>query len=485
MSLKKEAVLGMVWVFADAFIIKGISFIGSIFLARLLIPSDFGLIAMISIFISIGTVFLDSGLSSSLIRNNNNDECDYSTIFYINIFLSCIVYVFFFITSPLIAEFYNQEILILIIRVYCISFFIGALTSVQMTILIKEMKFKKIALINIPGVIIGSFIGILMAYKDYGVWSIIGMYLTNQFILLVIIWIVSDWKPKFIFSFKKLKYHYDFGYKLFISSIITSIFGNIYNVIIGKFYSIKTTGNFERGYMFNQYPLIVLTQIIGKVTFPLLANIKEDEDRFREIFIKLVNFTFFITAPIMLILSACSKPLILLVLGEKWSGVIQIFSILCIGGIFYTLQALNVNVLKIFGRSDYILKGEIYLRSINLILVICAALISFELLLWSFVLNSILTLLVNMYYCNITLGVTINEQLKSIFPILIISLATFLLIRTFLFLFSNNLSSLTELFLSIIIGFICYITLSYIFKIQSLKVCVEWLCENKIIKLKK
>lgn len=179
MSLKKAAFSGMIWVFADTFIVKGISFIGSIVLARLLVPSDFGLIAMISIFVAIGTVLLDSGLSSSLIRNVNNDERDYSTIFYVNIIFSIILYIIFFLAAPFIAKFYNQTILISLIRVYCLSFFIAALTSVQMTILIKQMEFKKIAIANIPGVIIGSIVGILMGYNGFGVWSIAAMYLAN------------------------------------------------------------------------------------------------------------------------------------------------------------------------------------------------------------------------------------------------------------------------------------------------------------------
>lgn len=484
MSLKKAAFSGMIWVFADTFIVKGISFIGSIILARLLVPSDFGLVAMISIFIAIGTVLLDSGLSSSLIRNVNNDERDYSTIFYVNIIFSIILYIFFFLVAPFIAKFYDQSILISLIRIYCISFFIAALTSVQMTILIKQMEFKKIAVANIPGVIIGSVVGILMGYNGYGVWSIIGMYLTNQFILLIFLWFMSDWKPQLLFSKDKFKYHYNFGYKLFISSLIGNIFGNIYNVVIGKFYSLNTTGNFERGFMFNQYPVIVLTQIIGKVTFPLLANIQGDKERLRAIFIRLVNFTFFITAPVMLVLSASAKPLILLVLGEKWSGVIPIFSVLCFGGLFYTLQALNVNILKIFGRSDYILKGEIFLKIISISIVISAALISFNFLLWSIVLNSFLTLMVNMYYCSKTVYLPMKEQLRSMFPILIISLLTFLLIKILLNFLSGKVVMLLELFLGFFFGFILYLTLSYIFKIPTMITGIDWLRDNKTMKLK-
>ena len=485
MSLKKAAFSGMIWVFADTFIVKGISFIGSIVLARLLVPSDFGLIAMISIFVAIGTVLLDSGLSSSLIRNVNNDERDYSTIFYVNIIFSIILYIIFFLAAPFIAKFYNQTILISLIRVYCLSFFIAALTSVQMTILIKQMEFKKIAIANIPGVIIGSIVGILMGYNGFGVWSIAAMYLANQFMLFIFLWLSSEWKPKLIFSKDKFAYHYNFGYKLFISSLIGSIFGNIYNVVIGKFYSLNTTGNFERGSMFNQYPVIVLSQIIGKVTFPLLANIQGDKERLRTIFIRLVDFTFFVTAPVMIVLSACAAPLILVILGEKWSGVIPIFSVLCFGGLFYTLQALNVNIMKIYGRSDYILKGEIFLKIISISIVICATLISFNFLLWSIVLNSFLTLMVHMYYCRKTLCLPMKDQLRSMFPILIISLLTFSFIKILLIFISGKVVMLLELFIGFFFGIISYLLLSYIFKIPTMLTGIEWLRDNKIMKLRK
>lgn len=484
MQLKKEAFSGMVWVFIDYFLVKGVSFVGSIILARLLMPSDFGIIAMIAIFITLGNILLDSGLSSSLIRNNNNDDKDYSTVFFTNVFFGIFMYVFFYIMAPIIANFFNQLILINIIRFYSIVFLLTSFSSVQMTLLIKNMQFKKIAILNIPSVFFGLGVGIFMAIKGYGVWSIISMYLVTQLVLSLGLWLSSDWKPKFVFSKDKFSYHFNYGYKLLIANFLSGTTTNLYNAVTGKFYALNTAGNFERAFTLNNYPLMILTQIIGKVTFPLLSKIQSDKQYLQEIFIKLVRFTFFVSAPLMIILSASAKPLILTLLGEKWNEAIPIFQILCLGGIFYTLQALNVNTIKIYGRTDYILKGEIFLKIVMVILSGSALLLGFEAFLWSIVFNSFLTLLVNMFYCGKVIEITVKQQLISMFPVFLIAIATFGLIRLELYYFENhtNLSEIFKLIFSLLIGVSSYLLLSYLFKIPALLESVKFIKEKIYLK---
>lgn len=471
MELKKEAFSGMVWVFVDYFLVKGVSFIGSLILARLLMPSDFGIIAMISIFITLGNIFLDSGLSSSLIRNFKNNTEDYSTVFFTNVIFGIGIYIFFYIAAPYIAVFFNQEILINVIRVYTLVFILTSFSSVQMSILIKQMKFKKITLLNLPSVVLSLTVGIVMALKDYGVWSIVFMYITNQLVLSIGLWVSANWYPKLIFSKNKFLYHYNYGYKLLLSSILNGTTTNLYNAVTGKFYSLNTTGNFERAFMLNNYPLMVLSQIIGKVTFPLLSSIQNEKERFIRVFKRLVPFTFFINAPLMMILSACSAPLILTLLGDKWSEAIPIFEILCFGGIFYTLQALNVNVLKAYGKTDYILKGEVFLKILMVFFSGIGLFIGFKYFLWSIVLNSFLTLLVNMFYCSKIISIPVREQIKLMLPIFILSLLTFFIIRLELYIL-DNYTSLKEIFklsVSLIFGGSFYVFLSYIFKMSVLE----------------
>lgn len=473
MQLKKEAFSGMVWVFIDYFLVKGVSFTGTIILARFLMPSDFGIMAMIAIFISLGNILLDSGLSSSLIRtieNNELDDKDYSTVFFTNIFFGFIIYIIFYCIAPFLAIFFNQEILIDIIRFYSITLIISSFTSVQMTILIKKMDFKKIAILNLPSVIIGLIVGIYMSMNDYGVWSIITMYLTTQFTLSLGLWLSSDWKPKFIFSKEKFLYHFKYGYKLLLANFLSTTSIELYNVVTAKFYLLKTSGNFERAFTLSNYPLTILIQIIGKVTFPLLSKIQNNKNYMQEVFIKLVGFSFFVSSPVMIILSASAKPLILSFLGEKWNEAITIFEILCFGGFFYTLQALNVNTLKIFGKTDYILKGEFFLIIVMVIISGSAILFGFEVFLWSIVINSFIRLLINMFYCGKIIDITIKQQLVNMIPVFLITIATFFLIKIQLY-YLDNYTSLREFFklmLSILTGIVSYIFLSYTFKIQAL-----------------
>lgn len=484
MQLKKEAFSGMVWVFIDYFLVKGVSFVGSIVLARLLMPSDFGIIAMIAIFITLGNILLDSGLSSSLIRNNSNDDKDYSTVFFTNVFFGILMYLLFYILAPSIASFFNQNILIDIIRFYSIVFLLTSFSSVQMTLLIKNMQFKKIAVLNVPSVILGLGVGIFMATKDYGVWSIISMYLVTQLVLSLGLWISSDWKPKFVFCKDKFSFHFNYGYKLLLANFLSGTTTELYNVVTAKFYPLNTAGNFERAFTLNNYPLTILIQIIGKVTFPLLSKIQNDKQYLQEVFIKLVRFTFFVSAPVMIILSASAKPLILTLLGEKWSDAIPIFQILCLGGIFYTLQSLNINTIKIYGRTDYILKGEIFLKILMVLLSGSALLFGFEAFLWSIVFNSFLRLLINMFYCSKVIEITVKEQFISMFPVFLISIATFGAVQLQLYCFENytSLSEFFKLIFSLLIGVSSYLLLSFLFKIPTLLELVIFMKEKKFIK---
>lgn len=479
MDLKKQAISGMFWVFVDTFLLKGISFLGTILLARLLSPEDFGLIAMISVILVIGAIVVDSGLTSSLIRNPKNESIDYSTIFYTNAFLSLFLYLCFYLLAPLIANFYDQEILVSVIRVYSLCFFCFGLSSVQTTILIKNMEFKKIAYLNIPGSLLGILVGLLMGYYEFGVWSIVGMSVSTQLIQMIALWMGTKWRPKFEFSIEKLKYHYSFGFKLFIYGMLRSVMSNIHNVVIGKFYSLTTTGYFDRGNMLTQYPVTILTQIIGKVTFPLMSGIQDEKERLKQIFEKLINFTFFVTAPTMIGLTAVANPLIHLILGEEWLSTVPVIEILAIGGVFYTLQALNVNIIKIYGRSDLILSSEIILKIIMVISVFIAYFFGFYAIVWTVSINSFITLIANMYCCNKVIPFSIWDQFKTMLPILAASLLMFASIKGIQF-FCSDMPPLYELLLLTCSGFVFYIIFSYLFKIPSLFFLLEMIRKKNI-----
>jgi len=474
LDLRNKTISGMFWVFVDNVFLKGFSFLGTLLLAKMLIPSDFGLIAIISIFVSIGSIIVDSGLSSSLIRNIKNDESDYCTVFYINLLLSLIMYLIVYYFAPIIAIFYEQPILTSIIRVYSLSFIITALSSVQTVVLLKNLEFKKSTYLNMPGVIVGNVLALLMGYYGFGVWSIVAMFLLPQLFQMITLWFGSGWKPKRIFSFDKLKYHYVFSFRLLISSLISCLVSNLNNLIIGKIYPLKKLGYFDRGKTLSQYPLIILTQVIGKVTLPILSEIQEDKDKFVSVFKKLLDFSFFITAPIMFGLSAISKPLIMIILGEKWMPSAPILQIICIGGSFYTIEVLNMNVIKIYGRSDLILKKEIITNLFSLITIFISYFIGFYAFIWSIVLNYLFTTIISMYFSKKVINFPIKFQLKTISIVLINSFLMYLVMYLFQIYFCVGMKPILEFIFMIFVGFISFISFSFIFKSPSFIYVTDW-----------
>ena len=337
-------------------------------------------------------------MSASLIRTKNADDSDFSTVFYMNMAMSLLVYAIMFYTAPYIASFYGQVILIDIIRIYCLVFIISAFSAIQLAILNKEMRFKKIVLLNVPSIIVGVCVGLFLGYNDYGVWSIVTMYMTTQIILSALLWITATWKPSLNFSKEKLKYHFDFGYKLTLSNLLEVVFKNSYNVIIGKYFPVQTLGHFERARRFNEYPSSIITQILGKVTYPMLAELQDDTPKLAVIYRILLQITFFIMAPLMLGLAAIAQPLFDMVLGPEWAPAVPYFQILTLAYVVHPIAAFNINVLKVYGRTDLFLKLEILKKSILVLCIIIGFQFGIYGLVWSIVIVSLISLVINTYY---------------------------------------------------------------------------------------
>src|SRR5690606_9489033 len=297
----------------------------------------------------IGSTIMDSGMSASLIRMRSPTQKDYSTVFILNIVLSAVFYGVIYFSAPAIAAFYDQPVLTKLVRVYSLSFIIGAFSAVQLAILNNRMEFKRIMKQNMPGTIIGVATGIILGYHGFGVWSIVYMYLTTQIIQSLVLWIRSDWKPSIDFSKDSAKFHFGFGYKLMLSGLLNTVFLNIYNIIIGRFYSVRELGYFERSKSFNDYPVNILTSVMTKVTYPMLAGIQSDKSRISAAYRKVMRLAFFVTCPLMFGAAAIANPLFDLVLGKEWLPAVPYFQILCLSSIFYPIHAFNLNVFKVYG----------------------------------------------------------------------------------------------------------------------------------------
>jgi len=466
-TLKKQTFFGLLWTFTDTFFVKGIMFFAMILLARWIGPTDFGLIGIIAVFIAIGRSLTDSGMTNSLIRTKNPEQADYSTVFIVNIIMSLLVYVIVYIVAPFIADFFGYKILINIIRIYCILFLIIAFSAVQLAILTKRMEFKKITKINFPSTLVGVSIGLYLGYHDYGVWSIVWMYLSTEFVRSVLLWLFSDWKPRLIFSSTKFKFHFKFGYKLVLSSLLDIVFKNLYNLLIGKYYSAQTLGFYERSKQFCEYPSSSLTAIISKVAYPMLSQIQDDPKRLNYIYRKLLRISFFIIAPLMLGLAAIAKPLFLVILGDEWVPAILFFQILTLAMMLYPIHAFNLNILQVYGRSDLFLKLEIIKKCIIVISVIIAFQFGVIGLVWSSVFTSFAALGVNMFYSSKLINYPIYEQIKDLSIIFVIAFFSAFLMFKITFLFADSID-VVQIILASFVGVFIYLSLNYIIKTSPL-----------------
>lgn len=440
---------GAIWTFIDILINKGAYFIATIVLAGILGPKEFGLIGMIMLFISIGNTLIDSGMSTSLIRSNNVTENEYSTVFITNILMSVLVYLILFFIAPFIASFYEQPILINVIKWYCLGFVITSLRSIHNVKLMKEMEFRKITILNLPGIIISVIIAIWMGYKGYGIWSLVSLFLINQFISTVLFWLFIKWKPSFYFDFANYKDHFKFGYKLTLSALLNTVFENIYNILIGKFYNVKTLGFYERAYTFNNYPVSILSGIILKVSLPSLTSIKGDEVRLQKAYKSIMQMSFLISASGLAFAALLAHQIVKLVLGEQWLPIVPLFQVLSVSFMFYPIHSLNINILSVFGRSDLFLKLEVVKKI--MILTVVAICFNFGVigLVWSSVINSILALIINTHYSGRFLNYPTKNQLLDLLP----TLATVLVTVSIVYGFQMVIAP-TNLILQIVISFV-------------------------------
>ena len=469
MSLKKQAVSSVFWTALQQFSNQGVSFIVSLILARLLMPAEFGLIALISVFISIGKSLMDVGLNQSLIRSSNVNKEDFDTVFIFNLVGSITIYILIFLVAPLISDFYHQPLLTKIVRVYSLVIVINAFDVIQTTQLVKNLKFKTQMKISVPSLIIGGTTGITLAYNGFGVWSLVWSGIVQSATAAIQLWFWSDWRPSLNFSKEKFKEHFHFGYKLTLSSLLDTLFNNVYTILIGKFFAPAMVGFYNRADTLKQLPVTNIGSILNKVTFPLFSKVQHDDVVLKNLYKKLMQLVIYIVAPIILFMSALAEPLFRFLFTEKWLPAVPYFQILCWNGILYPIHSYNLNILKVKGRSDLFLKLEI-IKKITISLMI---IVSFQFgiygLLYSSVIFSFVGFFINTYYSGRFINYKSWEQIKDIFPTILLATVCAVLI----YFFDRNFQTFFHYdFLRLIIasffGLIIYISISLAFKIQSL-----------------
>ena len=371
-DLTNKTLSGVKWNAIGRFSTQGISFVISILLARILSPSDYGVIGMIGIFMAIAQTFIDSGFGSALIRKKDCTDTDYSTAFYFNIVVGIVSYLILFISAPFIADFFKTPILVDIVRVLSINLFLNSLTIVQTAKLTAAVDFKSQAKISLIAVIVSGIIGLIMAYHGYGVWSLVYQSVSISIVRTISFWLVTKWKPQRTFSRDSFNYLFGFGSKILSASLLHTIYANLTTILIGKFYTPKDLGYYSRGESLASLPSTNLTSILQSVTYPILSKIQDDDERLIQAYRKYICVTSMVIFFGMCLLAALAKPLILVLLSDKWTNSIIYLQVFCFAYMFDHICQLNLNVLYVKGRSDLVLKLEVIKKTISISMIVAA-----------------------------------------------------------------------------------------------------------------
>lgn len=421
MDLGGKTIYGVFWSMGQELGSKLISFIITIILARLLSPVEFGLLAMLFVFIAVGNALLDGGLTSSLIRTAELTQKDCSTVFYFNLIGSLFIYSVLFFLAPLISGFYHQPVLTNVVRVYGIVLIINAFYGIQQTLLVKEMKFKTMTMIQIPAVVGGGILGVVLAKFGFGVWSLVWMSLLNSFISTVLYWLFSPWRPILLFDSVSFRKHFNYGYKLTLSSLLDKVYQNIYTIIIGRFYAPAQLGFYSRAESISQLPTGIISTAVNKVTLPMFAKIAHDNEQLVNVYRKVMLQVLFWMAPLLVALSVIAEPLFRLMLTDKWLPAVPYFQILCIAGVMYPINAYNLNILKVKGHSDLFLKLEVIKKILCIIGILCVFPFGIYGLLYLQLFFSFASFYINSIYTVRFINYPFLKQIEDILPTLFVS----------------------------------------------------------------
>ena len=480
-SLKDKTIRGTMWSAVDNITQLGVSFLVSIVLARLLSPDDYGLIGIVTIFTTVCNTIINGGFSNALIRTKNPSEEDYNTAVIINLGLSLFLYAIVFISSPLIAVFFGREELVALTRVSSSSMVIGALAIVQQVRLTKRIDFKTQSKITLIAGVTSGVIGIVMAISGLGVWALVFQGVILQLIRTVLLRYFNHWSPSFYFSKESFSRLFGYGWKMMASGIIDSLWTQLYQVVVGKFYSPSTLGQYTRANQFSSLFSSNLTSVIQRVTFPVLSDIQDEKDRMIAAYRKIIKTTMFITFALMFALGAISEPLLYCLIGDKWHEAATYLPWICLTGALYPLHAINLNMLQVQGRSDLFLGLEIVKKIVGLAPLIIGAFVGIFPMLYTSVITSIICFFLNSCFSGKLVGYSSWMQIKDIAPSFAISMVMAIVVYLLKYLPINNWFILLIQF---IVGLVIFILLCQITKIKEYKEVLDMLLPmwNKVIK---
>lgn len=478
-SLKQKAAKGVLWSTVERFSVQGVQFLIMIVMARLLTPHDYGLIGMLAIFIAVAQSLIDSGFSQALIRKQDRTEADNNTVFYFNIVVSTLLYLILYASAPFVADFYNTPQLCPVMRVVCLSIIFNSLAVVQRALLTIRIDFKTQAKAALTAAVTSGAVGITMAYHGLGVWSLVTQQLLNLGINTGLLWLLSKWRPRLMYSWRSFHELFAFGSKLLASGLLDTIYRNIYPIVIGKLFSASSLGHYTRAHQFSEFPSSNLTGIIQRVTYPVLCEIQNDDARLASIYRRFLKLSAFIIFPLMVGLSSVAKPFVNIVLGPQWSFCGQLLQILCFGMMWYPIHSVNLNLLQVKGRSDLFLKLEIIKKILGVSVLCITAPFGLVVMCYGSIFNSLVALVINTYYTGKLINVGFIRQMRDLLPTIALCLVMFALILTVNSFITGDVIKLCA---GIVIGVIFYTFTSRLFKFSELTELTSLFIKGKKVK---
>lgn len=465
-NLNKGKVLSsLIWKLLERSGTQGIQFIVQIVLARLLLPEKYGIIAIVMVFIQLANVFVKSGFNTALIQKKDADEVDFSSVLYLSLVVAGILYGVIFVTAPLIASFYTQDILVPVLRVLSLTLFIGAFNSIQNAYVARHMLFKKLFLSSLGASIISGAVGITAAYQGFGVWALVAQQLANQMMITLILWFTAKWRPHLIFSFERVKSLFSYGSKLLISELIDTLYKDLRTLIIGRLYLPAMLGYYNKG---RQFPQLIVSNINGSIQSVMLPTLSAEQDnrkRVKEMMRRAIVSSSFLIFPMMVGMAVVAEPLVVIVLTEQWLPSVPFLQIACLALALWPIHTANLQAINAIGRSDIFLRLEIIKKIMGLIILGISLPFGVYAIAIGQVVSSFLSTLINAYPNKKLVNYSYKEQWLDIMPSLLISLVMGGFIYTFNFL---EISAWQILLIQIILGIISYILLAKLFKNESL-----------------
>ncbi|MCU0605869.1 MAG: oligosaccharide flippase family protein [Candidatus Edwardsbacteria bacterium] len=420
MSLKQQTIDGLAWSVTENVASLGIQFIVGIILARLLSPGEFGLIGMVTVFVAVSLIVIDGGFSHSLIRKTSCTQEDYSTVFYFNLAGSAVAYLALYVLAGPVSVFFHEPRLVPIVRVVAVGLVIGSLGIIHRTILVKRIDFRTQTTISVIAAAASGAVAIGMAYRGFGVWSLVWKAITATALSTVLLWAWTRWQPLPAFSLSAFKEHFRFGYKLLFTNLINTVYQNIYYLLIGRYFSAAQLGYYTKAEEFSNLPSSNITTVVQRVSYPVLSQLQDEPHKLKAGFQRIIKNTMFISFISMMGLAAVAQPLVTTLIGEQWATSAVYLQLLCFSAMLYPLHALNLNVLHVKGRSDLSLRIEIVKKLLVIPIILAAMAMGIKAMLAGLIAISFGAFFLNGYYSGKLIRYGAREQIADILPSFVI-----------------------------------------------------------------